>query len=65
MVSPAMRPSAKVVTLVNGTRKLPPVGGTPSQSPPLVPVRWPQVTITLSPNAVLSSSGARSGNALK
>src|SRR5215208_6017717 len=41
MLSPAIRPSRKGVTFANGTAKERPDGGTPIQSPPLVPWRVP------------------------
>ena len=37
MLSPSIRPSRKGVTFANGTTKERPDGGTPTQSPPLVP----------------------------
>jgi hypothetical protein len=41
MLSPAIRESRKRATFTNGTAKLPPLAGTPSQSPLLVPRKVP------------------------
>src|SRR4029077_18528245 len=51
MLSPSIRSSANTATLVKGTTNEPPLGGTPNQSPPLVPRRKPHETIASSPNA--------------